>query len=463
MVQEFYACLSRETREMDGEERIGLEFEVVENADLSCFLNGQAGDRIMSSRKYGEIFRKFQEFGVTDERFREVKTQYLGETGFHVVTVYFRDMGYARFEYENWYFIRLSDNAGDLEGDIYECAFYEWNETGDPEVNACCNLELLPDAQARTLKQLYHPYIPKESSINSAENKESVGAVVAATIFLRVEFFYVGAALCIKILDGGGNMTAFFDLGTRVSANPIIATQQPAAANSNATILAELGAINAAAPLTIFISHWHRDHCNALGNFVVGGAFANANISANTEWYVPGSGLASFVTMQAAIPPANFHVSPQGVAQAPVNVNGNGNIRVGKINLAGNLHPHHQGVYVMLGLTSGTSVFLPGDTTYEGLPAVVRTNGGAGYDVLQACHHGGNYYLPPANQNAAVAEGNIPTAAGGAYIVYSADGVYHGHPNPFFIQHYQNQGYAPGQEIYLNNVAAGGHNIQWFT
>lgn len=462
MVYEFYACLSREVRETDNAQRIGLEFEVVETSYLNCFLEGTANSRIMVSREYSEIFRRFQEFGLADERFQKVKARYLGETGFHLVTVYFENMEYARYQYENWYFIRLSDNVGELEGMIYECAYYEWDETGDPVVNGCCNLELLPQSQARQLKQLYHPYIPEESRISGSENKSRVGAVAAATVFGEVDFFYVGAALCVKIIDNAGNLAAFFDLGTKVSGNPLLAAQQPAAQNSNAAILAELGAINAGAPQTIFISHWHSDHCNALGTFKNHtGAFANANISNNTEWYVPGSRTPMFATMQAAIPPAFFHVYPLGVVQPPINVNGNAAIQVGKINLAQN-HPHHQGVYVKLQLASGTDVLLPGDTTYEGIPSAVRTNGGQGYDVLQACHHGGNYYLRPANQNAAIARGYIPAAAAGAYVVYSADGVYYGHPNSFFRQHYNNQGYAAANERCLHLVAAGGDNILWF-
>lgn len=110
-------------------------------------------------------------------------------------------------------------------------------------------------------------------------------------------------------------------------------------------------------------------------------------------------------------------------------------------------------------LLSGGSAILVGDTTYEGLPAAVRTNGGNGYDFLQVCHHGGDYYLNPANQAAVAAQGFIPAAAAGAAAVYSADGQTHGHPNAFFIQHHQNRGYLAANERQLQQMAAGGNNI----
>lgn len=292
------------------------------------------------------------------------------------------------------------------------------------------------------------------------DSQNNVGVIQAATVFGEVDFLYVGAALCVGILDQHGNLAAIFDLGTRVSNNPALAAQHPAAANSRAVIMAALNAIAPNNRQTIFISHWHTDHCNALGGLAHQGGFGNANFNQNSEWYVPASGSISYTTVQNAIPAASFHVFAQGVIQPTAAVNGNVNISVGKISLQNNAHPHHQGLYVKLQLTSGTDVFLAGDTTYEGIPAATRTNGGAGYDVLQACHHGGAYYLPPANQNAAVAQGNIPTAANGATVVYSADGIYHGHPNAVYMGHHQNQGYAAA--VRLDQIALTGNNVQFF-
>ena len=140
----------------------------------------------------------------------------------------------------------------------------------------------------------------------------------------------------------------------------------------------------------------------------------------------------------------------------PVNINGNADIQAGKINYAGNQHPHHQGVYMRVRLTSGTTVLLAGDTTYEGIPANVRTNGNAGYGCLQACHHGGNYHYAPAGNQATA---YIPRAAGGAVAVYSADGIYHGHPDAQVVGEHRQRGYLQQNECQLQLGAAQGFNI----
>ncbi len=464
----YYACFAREDREIDGRQRIGLEFEIVREECLALFFSGDKtrggkrqrvedvsdGEKLEGVRGHEEVLESFLRYGLTDERFLSRKGRYLGNTGFQLLTVYFEDISYARYRYGNWYFIELTDreHMEELTGKVHDCAVYEWGEVGDPVINAYGSFLPLGREEMRALRQLYDPYIPPESLWNGNQ----FAAIGGATVFQTVRFYYVGAALCAGILDNLNNLVAFFDLGTRVSNNPFIINQQAAAQNSQNAIQAELGNIGPGNPVTIFISHWHADHCNALDAFFQNGALA-ANIAQNTEWYVPGSALPSFHRVQNAVPAVSFHVVAAGMAQAPVNINGNVNIQAGKINYAGHLHPHHQSVYARVMLASGTTVLLAGDATYAGIPLHVRTNGPAGYVCLQASHHGGNYHYAPAAPNPPMTY--IPDAANGAIAVYSADGIRHGHPSMLVMNEHRGRGYFQGNERQLNQGAAMGFNI----
>ncbi len=453
MIYEFYGCLSGEKKEEGGRQRTGLEFQVVERHLLDVFLRAEC-KRQMVSEKHEEVFRAFEEDGMGHERFRKIKVRYLGDMEFRLLSVYFENLEYARYRYENWYFVRFSDEKNGLSGTVYDCSLYDWGGEDSEEINAYCNLEMLPREQAENLKKLYDPYLPEESDMRQ-EKEAGLKAIGAGTVFQVVRFVYVGAALCAVLLDNLGTEVAFFDLGTRVSGVMALAAKQPSAQNARNAILTCLQQIGPGNPMTIFISHWHVDHVNALGIYLTNHGNLN-NIVNHSEWYVPASGCPMFMWIQGMVPAASFHAYPRGAAQAPVNVAGNPNIQVGKIDLQGNLHAHHQGLYVTITLASGNRVLLVGDTTYEGLPVGIRTNGGAGYDCLQVCHHGGDYYLPPANQNAGTAMGFIPTAAVGATAVYSADGRTYGHPDPFFVGHHQGQGYTAANEWNLNQGAVGG-------
>lgn len=467
MSERYYACLSREVREMGGRQRTGLEFEIVREEYLNFFL-GRKNARMPERGDHEAVFENFGKYGIEHENFHKVKSRYLGTTGFYLLTVYFEDIEYARYRYENWYYIELADreHREELTGMVYDCAVCEWEETGDPVINAYGSFRPLGREETRLMRRLYQPYISVESRWDGSIGGNALQAIGAGTVFGSVVFYYVGAALCAEIFDNAGNPAAFFDLGTKLSNNPFLANQLPQAQNSRNAILGELGNIGPGNQMTIFISHWHSDHRNALKPFINNNVLA-ANIAGNTEWYVPGSGLPSFHTVQNSVPPGSFHVMAAGTAQASVNVNGNASIQVGKINFAGNPHPHHQGLYVKVVLNSGTTVFLAGDTTYSGMPAADRTNGGAGYTCLQVCHHGGDYHIAPAV--AFGAQNFIPQAeqnALGTFVanaVYSADGIRYGHPNAQVVGDHRNRGYLQGNEFQLRLGAAAGFNILTIT
>lgn len=454
MVQEYYACVTRLTQEIGGRMRAGVEFEAVKAANLDFFLG--RGSSIDTYGAHGDLLRTYRDYGVMDERFRRKKVKYLGTTGFEYVTVYFDDLRYTRYRYQSWYCLRLSDQDGELAGEVYEAARCEWGDTEDPVINSYAALEPMPAPQTRLFKQLYHPYIPEESRIES----ETVHLIQGDTRIRKIGFRYVGAALNVELTDIHRNPTAFFDLGTCVSGNINLLAQRPMAELSRAKIYERLENLSQDNPMTIFISHWHRDHCNALGNFVDNrGNFVGETIINHTEWFVPGDSRMAFHTMQAAIPASKFHVFPFGEDRQPMNVRGNTGIQVGKINCNADLHPHHHGLYVQVKIKNRLNVLLVGDTTYQGLPEAVRAGR---YKILQVCHHGGDYYLPPADQNRETARKYIPRAADEARAIYSADGVHYGHPDPFYIEDHRSVGYSAANEEQLQQIALQDSNILEF-
>lgn len=460
MVQEYYAYMSRLTQEADGKMRWEIEFEVVEVENLNFFLGKETARSMDMYGKHGDILRAYRDYGVKDERFRRRKVEYLGETGFEYVTVYVENLDYTRYQERNWYGLWLSDKADELTGTVYEAARYACGYTDDPEVKFYASLGVMPTPQAEHLKELYRPYIPEESRGQIGASDGIVNAIRSNTQIAKVRFRYVGAALNVKLFDGDNKGVAFFDLGARVSGNPRLSVQRPCAERSRRHLIKDLRGISADNQMTIFISHWHSDHCNILGQFMdKRKVFTGTAIAANTEWFVPEDDSPIFQAMQDAIPTQQFHVYSCGEEYEPQNVNGNENIQVGKINYKNNPYPHHQGLYVQVKIKSGRNILLVGDSTYEGLPENVRTKG---WDVLQVCHHGGNYHLPPAKPSREDAKQYIPRALASASAVYSADGFHYGHPDLVSVEDHQDEGYTSEWEYQLQELASRGANALGF-
>ena len=171
MVAKYYACLSRHTVESDALQRDVLEFEVVEEQYLSFFLDGKKPRGITEYPSCQQVYQKFLQYGVTDPRFQEVKSNYLGDTDPWAVSVYFNhNSRWGQYIYENWYSLWLSDTPGELEDDGLEYALYRIGQE-DEEIQLYGNLRHLPAEQARLLKQLYEPYIPPIQA-EKAEGKE---------------------------------------------------------------------------------------------------------------------------------------------------------------------------------------------------------------------------------------------------------------------------------------------------
>lgn len=97
----------------------------------------------------------------------------------------------------------------------------------------------------------------------------------------------------------------------------------------------------------------------------------------------------------------------------------------------------------MVKLVSGRLAFLAGDCTYAGVDINDRFNL---YAYIQACHHGGNYALRPAQRN--INDIPLPDPAQNPTAVYSANGVTYGHPNQRFVNDHNAIGYVNHIPLY---------------
>lgn len=93
-------------------------------------------------------------------------------------------------------------------------------------------------------------------------------------------------------------------------------------------------------------------------------------------------------------------------------------------------------------------MLLAGDCTYSGIPDGQKN----GCSYLQACHHGGEYALLPSTGNPTV---NIPIPkADDNYrkVIYSANGITHGHPNQAIVDQHAAKGWTnPWRTDYAAN------------
>lgn len=120
-------------------------------------------------------------------------------------------------------------------------------------------------------------------------------------------------------------------------------------------------------------------------------------------------------------------------------------------------HPHLHGLYARGMLTTGERYLVVGDTVYRGIDSdILEWN----YDVLVACHHGGDFnvasagvYYPPGK----TAQDYVPTpgGTGNRLVIYSANGNGHTHAHPFaewMIKH-RNMGWTNERITNENHVA----------
>jgi len=433
----YYAYASRRVIDDSKCFKEGVEFEVVRKSDLDEHIKAY----FKNKQSAIDNFKKNQLINI--------EIMY--------ISAY---MGSARanaFAETFWFELEvLEKNSADE--DSYECCMEPANPEDETEQWAYCVIDEISSEYEEALNDLFRtPIAEKGAEINN------VGAIAPGTVFNSIRAYYVGAALCVGLADNNNVIQGFFDIGY-ASSRAIAQLLFRAGSENLDDILAQLRGIN---PLTIIISHWHRDHIN------IALALLAADIGRH-HWIYPVSASPVAGRLTAHVPPAQQTPMNDDFINAPMPIN-LGNITITKIDAfdtsppapgqqphpQSHFHPHHHGIYAAIRLVSGNYAILSGDCTYFGMELFysgmdfMQRLPIPGAIVLQASHHGGEHGLPPVIANdrlVSIPQFAVPHPPTVMNIFYSANGRTHGHPNQQIIAEYNNVGWAAGVNSLHNFV-----------
>lgn len=448
-----------------------VAFETVP-AELVCkFLPGEpevpsseAGEEFLAySRFYEEAKECFDTYGFENEEFQQKISCYLAEIPeFEVVLLidgFSKAMQIDRKK-PDWYRFTLSLDEGGPESPMKAlCSIAPEEEIMETEYG----VENFEGLSEEISQMLYLFYLGKEEELNQDGNSAvpeteggMLGSYMADTEFGKVQVLYVGAGLCCRILDYTGNVVGYFDMGKEL---PFSAGALRRNSAANAATLDRIKQDNidtmkqdaaAGTALTVIISHWHYDHVSVLGEFareyLQNGTYAAfwANLTlicpAMQRW--AGWTVTDYNRIKAALAAAH----PAGLRPLQVTMtNQTKKFSLGresylyKGDTNFNYNPHNHGIAAAI-RCHGTKnwIFLPGDCSYDTLSmaAGALNPRGIGYEYLVASHHGGTYTSNRQPNRAMIPVRDVHAPSS---VVFSANGVAYGHPDPAVMADYRTQ------------------------
>lgn len=466
----FYACFANGgKREESYPFAFHNEYELVEAGAVEAFLGGKnnfynsestAGRRFVEEETFDRIYEEYQKAGLRGERFVHDKLELTGNQQIYHATVSIQGMREAGKlgEYRKWYRIEF-----EREG-IYPCSVRDYSALPEEmfrEEVYQCNITTVSKEENDKLLELFKVY-PDDRHILKGEGKElekteRVGTLQQGVPIDSIVVWHCqrGYYLCVEFCDANQLPIGLFDMAYHgfVFANYSDQNMPPGGNWGNRV------------PITVILSHFHDDHIDGLTSMVnshrAGQPRTYNYFFRNIDLHLPDTFQPpSFNTLTATVRGAGGNVVIHN-DQAPMQAQ-NPAFSYGlasfnhPISGAYNAHPHLHGMYVRCQTTGGRSVLMVGDTVYRG----IQTVGGArnqmphqgdlavSYDVLIACHHGGNYAVDIAGHNYQANVGRadyIPTPGNNPVVIYSANGNGNGaHPHPVVVADHQNQGWAAG-------------------
>jgi hypothetical protein len=453
------AYASRIVEEEGGKMRIGVEFEVTNFSRVSAFLTHDRNDlKGDLNSEYGALLNHYMEYGTENTEFYQKKLAYFGnEHEIYYVIVWLNSPEQAtEIILTAWY---LLTNGNDF--DFVAESFVDDEE----EIKGRCSLRMINYEGNRTLERLFRIVSSPEEKQEDREDSEKLKSVTSTTLFHSACVYYVGAALCVGLNSAGWNGAlgvwlykqneGYFDFGFSSGSDSHSAYVQARAAIAMANLADILTDLITQPKKVIIISHWHKDHISIVRQIL---SAAYNTFWRDSAWYVPDSAspAAAIVAGKLAASGGSLTVRPNSnpADNTLYRIKNNRNLTYGKIDAFIAPHPHHHGIYAKVMLTDLSGGFqqtllLSGDCTYSGIP-VAQKNGAA---YLQACHHGGDYALPP---SAGLRTVHIPVPMADpnyCNVIYSANGVTHGHPNPIFTAEHTAAGWT---RQYVTHAAANG-------
>ena len=452
-----YAYASRFVFEEEGKMRSGIEFEVIHLEKISAFLKRDKELALNSQNEsYISLLNHYLEYGMDNDEFYQKKLSYLGNSeDIYYLTIWFDVEAEAEeIVLTDWYYFE--------EKGYFEYFIIPFMED-EAVMSGSCSIYSIKEDEKDILNKLMETHSLEGKTIKAKKslNEELIQQIDRNTNFYGARVYYVGAALCMGIYSAWYSSLGFwvpkqteiyFDFGYRSgssSRNIYVRGNSSKAIGNLSIILKDLIDV---AEKVIILSHWHSDHICLIRQIIND---SNYNpFWAKSTWYAPqtSSPISNIVAynlnlyggtlkIQNNVFPANNRV---------YKINNNANIIYGKIDAfdpitASGKHPHHHGLYAKVKFIDllnreNQKMLLVGDCTYSGIADIHKKD----CSYLQACHHGGNYSLSPCNQNIAVNILDIPRPKADnnyKYVIYSANGVSHGHPNTNIVSRHNTAGW----------------------
>lgn len=434
-----------------------MEKDLYGKTFYACFVNGDERDD-----KYPFYFHNEYELvdvSMVDSSLKEGKELYNKLDFFIRQQIYYavvRISGHREArkigEYKKWYKLTFAQKGK------YSCKVYELTsatETFFKEDEYRCDIACISKQENHSLIELYNVHADGKHIHEGKKEKTTISGMGTLHVGMNVDAIDVWRCilpyyLCVEFIDCNGLPIGLFDMAYTPFVFQNYSDQNiPPGGNWNGRI-----------PITVFISHFHYDHYSGLLRMInehnAGGPRTYNYFFSNMDLHIPDTFQPiSFGTITATIAGAGGNVTIHNDAVPFSAPNAAFDYGLGQFNhpITGNYvpHPHLHGMYVQCTTTGGTRVLIAGDTVYRGIGSLAgpmpRMGELAGpYDVLIACHHGGNYAVSIAGHNLPAGvnrEDYIPVpAANNPIVIYSSNGNGGGfHPAPAVIQDHLGQGW----------------------
>jgi hypothetical protein len=337
---------------------------------------------------FRRAFYAYHQFGLESREFQLAKLDYLVTMRLIDGLCLFPDRSWHFYQVGRYYRIDVAVDNPQLFNRALWSGFSLYSPNVDPNGIYPCRSITISDGSCclhqEPLSALY------ETLFAAVEFPRSKAAPVAlhsfdpTSTFSEAIVFDVGQALMVALVDQN-DLRGFFDFGLPNAFNKRYLPNYNLIAAATAALIR-----NSTRLSTIIISHTHTDHINMA--FQVPDSYL-------LDWHVPSNSSPSWTRISALIQQAGGSVTVYTPYSAMPNW---GNISIQKINTPTSYHPHANGIFAELNLSSGNRVLLPGDCILSRVAAAVGPN--YTYTYLQASHHGGVYFLPSDESN----PGGIP-------------------------------------------------------
>lgn len=398
---------------------------------------------------FRQAFYAYHQFGLESREFQLAKLDYLSTLQLIDGLCFFPDPSWHFYQVGLYYKI---DVALD-DPDYFHRALWSGVEIYSPEIDSnriySCRAYTIPNGSCclhRTpLSSSYNTLFAAVEFPRSNAAPAPVQQFGPASTFSSAVVFNVGQALMAGLFDPNG-LLGFFDFGLPNAFNKRHLPSYNLIAAATASLIQISGAVS-----TIIISHTHTDHINM--------AFQVPD-SYYLDWHVPSNSAPRWTQLAARIRQAGGSVTVYIPSSPMPNW---GTLSIQKINTPASYHPHANGIFAQLTLSSGRRVLLPGDCILSRVAAAVGPLNYT-YHYLQASHHGGVYFLPSDAANPSGIPAPAPAMSCICYS-YSQPNTHH---HPSYVADYNQNGWinaqiTPQAPPALPNYPAPANNLEGFT